>query len=271
MDSRELPEKAATEATEMAFSSLLQFRAWLAAVLVTAAVFALQPFYPNLIGPMSNVLPTAFVGNALFSCLLCLHKYGLSMKKRFDAVWPLFAFGFLMWVIAEATWAWYYFVLQVDVPFPSFADIFYLGGYFPIILGAVIYLDAFKVAMSRRRLTFALAATLAAVALCMAFVLPIEVTSTSGLGSALTDIMYPVLDLVLVGVSIFGFVIFHGGRLAKWWLLFGGAATLYVIADELFLYQTSIGTYYNGGIDDLIFLLGYLTFSLAFFSHRREL
>ena len=272
MSSIEATNQSIPEGTaNLSYTSLLQFRAWLVGVVVVCAVFALQPFYPSLIGPLSNVLPTLLVGNAFVSCLFCLKKYGLRLRTRFDLVWPLFTVGFCVWVVAEATWAFYYFVLQIVVPYPSIADIFYTSGYFPVIAGAAIYLDTFRVAISRRRLIVAVAATGLALALCLSFVVPIELAANPALTRMLTDLSYPILDLILVSLAIFGLVIFHGGRMARWWLLFGGAACMYVIGDELFLYQTSIGTYYNGGIDDLIFLIGYLTFALAFFSHRKEL
>ena len=252
------------------FTSLAGFRVWLASVCVLALVFAFQSFYPALIGPLSNVFPAVTAGGAFSSSLLCLRRYRLSLRRRFEAAWFFFTLGLGLWVVAEATWAVYYFILDITVSYPSVADVFYIGGYFPIIIGAILYLDVFKVAMSRKRLAAALCVIAVAAALAMTFVLPIEFSTGESPALVFTDLTYPMLDLVLVAVAALALAIFYGGRVAKWWMLFGAAACLYVIGDEYFLYQAAAGTYYNGGLDDLIFLFGYLTFALAFYTHRRE-
>ncbi len=253
-----------------AFISRTGFRLWLASVCTLGAVFGFQSFYPGLIGPLSNVFPAVAAGGAFLSSLSCLRRYKFGLRQKFEAAWFFFTLGLGLWVMAEATWAVYYFFLDVAVPYPSVADFFYIGGYFPVIVGAALYLDVFKVAMSRRRLAAALCVVAIAVLLAMTFVLPIEFSIGEPPALVLADLIYPVLDLVLVAVAAFALAIFYGGRLARWWILFGAAAILYVVGDEYFLYQAAVGTYYNGGLDDLIFLFGYLTFALAFYSHRRE-
>ena len=37
--------------------------------------------------------------------------------------------GLGLWFTAELSWMYYVQVMKVDVPFPSFADLFYLSGY----------------------------------------------------------------------------------------------------------------------------------------------
>ena len=233
-------------------------------------VFAFQPLYPNLIGPVSNILPTACAFAAFVGSLSCLRRYGFARRLDFSAIWLLFTVGTGLWVLAESTWAFYYFVLRVAVPYPSIADVFYAGGYFPIIAGLLGYLSTFWVALSRRRMWYAIVATGAGVTLALLFVIPVELGKNLSAINFLTDMMYPVLDLVLLSLALLSLAIFAGGRIANWWMLFGAGASLYVIGDEFFLYQVAHGTYYNGSIDDLIFLLGYLTFAMSFYVHRKE-
>jgi hypothetical protein len=251
-------------------SSLLGFRLWIAAMLGVTLVFAFQPLYPASIGPLSNVLPTACALSAFLCSLSCLRRYGFSRKLDFGAIWLFLTLGTGMWVVAEATWALYYFVVRVALPYPSLADVFYAGGYFPIIAGLLGYLNTFHVALSARRLAYALVGIGGAVALAILFVLPVELIQNLSTINLLTDMLYPVLDLVLLSLAVLSLAIFVGGRIASWWVLFGTGAALYVIGDEFFLYQVAHGTYYNGSVDDLVFLLGYLTFAMAFYAHRKE-
>jgi hypothetical protein len=199
-----------------------------------------------------------------------MKRYGFTLRRNFEAVWFLFTLGTGLWVLAEATWAFYYFVLRIAVPYPSLADVFYMGGYFPIIAALLGYLDTFRAALTRRRLVYALAVVGVAIALALVFVVPVELAQTLSALKFITDMTYPVLDLVLLSLSLLSLAIFIGGAIAKWWVLFGLGAGLYVIGDEFFLYQVAHGTYYNGSVDDLIFLLGYLTFALAFYAHMKE-
>jgi len=250
--------------------SLQGFRAWLLGMIGVTLVFAFQSSYPTYIGPLSNVFPTACATTAFLSSFLCMRRYGFSLRLNFEAVWFLFTVGMGLWALAEGSWAFYYFVLKVAVPYPSLADVFYMGGYLPIIAGLLGYVDTFHEALSRRRLGFALVFIGIAVGLALAFVVPIELAQKLPVSVFLTDMAYPVLDLVLLSLTVLSLAIFAGGTIAKWWVLFGIASALYVIGDEFFLYQVALGSYYNGSVDDLIFLLGYLTFALAFYVHRKE-
>jgi hypothetical protein len=252
------------------FLSDATFRIWAVSIALVSLTFGLQSYYPSLIGPLSNVFPAAGASAAFTSSLLCWKRYGFGLRRRFEAVWFFFSLGTGLWILAELTWASYYFILNVEVPYPSVADFFYIGGYLPMIAGLVLYLGAFSVAMSRKRLAVALASIAAAVTVAMGMVVPSELSQGLSALNIMTDLAYPILDLVLFSLTILCLAIFVGGRISKWWYLFGGASLLYVIGDEYFLYQVAAGNYYNGSIDDLFFILGYLTFALAFYAHRRE-
>jgi hypothetical protein len=271
MDPREPSTTIVMGRRPESFSSLLGFRAWLASVVAVSLVFTLQPLYPGLIGPISNFLPAACAATAFASSASCSRRYGFGLHSRgFESVWSLFTVGTGLWIVAEATWAFYYFILRVQVPYPSAADVFYVGGYLPIIAGLAGYLDNFRVGLTKRRLGVALVVIGVAVALALTFVMPVELGRNLSAINVLTDMLYPVLDLTLVSLTVLCLAIFLEGTIAKWWMIFGVGAILYVIGDEFFLYQVANHTYYNGSVDDLIFLLGYLTFALAFYIHRKE-
>lgn len=252
------------------FFSLRVVWAWMIGITGTSLIWAFQPYYPNLIGTLSNVFPAAFAAVACVSASLCVKRYGMKGRSSFELVWLCFAIGMGLWIAAESTWSVYYFLIQVAVPYPSAADFFYIGGYLPIYAGLILYFNTFKASMSRQRLGAALAVIAAASTLVVYFVLRNEFGMDYSIYKIITDMIYPVLDLMMLSLTILSLAIFAGGRIQKWWIVFACAAILYVIGDELFLYQVANNTYYNGGIDDLIFLLGYLTFALAFYVHRKE-
>jgi hypothetical protein len=261
--------KALPGKRDVSVLSMNAFRGWLFGVIGISAIFAFQPLYPDFIGPLSNIFPATCAGIAFVSALNCIRRYGFAVKKPFEAVWLSFGIGTGLWVAAEVSWAVYYFVLNVSVPYPSLADFFYVGGYVPMLAGFGLYLGTFSRGLSKKRLGIAILAIGTAVTLALTFILPIELeTQTSAMG-VFTDMLYPVLDLTLLSVAILSLAIFLGGTIEKWWILVAGAVLLYVVGDELFLYRVATGTYYNGGPSDLVFIIGYLTFALAFYTHSK--
>lgn len=252
------------------YAKNLVYFAWAALLCGVVGLFALQGFYPSFIGPASNVLPTACVAVAVASSFYSVRRYGLSIKNNFQRTWVLFAIGTLIWTCAEMIWATYYFVLKVPVPYPSVADVFYMGGYIPMLAGLAAYLRTFRRGMTRKRLYIASVVIAAAALAVVSFVIPPELSMSEPLIQRFTDIGYPVLDLSLFSVTVLALAIFYGASLSRWLIAFGAAAIAYVIADELFLYMIAAGTYYNGSVDDLIYLIGYLLFALAFYEHRKR-
>src|SRR5271157_2747540 len=102
--------------------SLVGFKVWLVSMFAVSLIFALQGFYPDSIGPLSNILPSVCAFAAFVSSFSCMRRYGFSYRSNFEAVWFLFTLGTGLWVLAEASWAFYYFVLRIAVPYPSLAD-----------------------------------------------------------------------------------------------------------------------------------------------------
>jgi len=174
-------------------------------------------------------------------------------------------------LIAEITWAAYYFFLNIPIPYPSIADIFYLAAYVPLSIGVFMYFRAFSGALTRRRLIASVGTIAAATILVFTFVIPTELSIGNPPVETITDLAYPALDLVLFSLAVLSLAIFLGGSIGKWWILLAGAIILDIIADEYFLYLEAKGTYYNGSFDDLIYLWAYLIFALAFYVHKKEL
>jgi len=248
----------------------LALTAWLAGCAALSTVYGLQSYYMTWIGPLSNLFSVVCVAIALGSVIQCINRYGYTLRTKFQATWICFAVGFALWTAAETIWATYYFALGVSIPNYSLADVFYSSGYVPVFVGMVLYLDAFSVALEKKRVAVAAAVMVLAAAAVYLTVLPTEAAAGRTFLETIDNMTFVLLDLAFLSLVVLTFTIFVGGRISKWLVVMGGAAVLYVIGDEDFMIQTATGTYYNGSYDDLIFLLAYLTFALAFYLHRRE-
>src|SRR5207244_13013065 len=49
--------------------------------------------------------------------------------------WLLFGAGLVLWTLGDAYWDAYSWVLRTEAPFPSIADVAYVGGY-PLLIAA---------------------------------------------------------------------------------------------------------------------------------------
>jgi len=268
----EIEEKKVQDLLEprtISFKKIYSFS--IAVGIIVSLVYGLQQFYPNLIGPISNVVPTIFASGAFVAAFSCARKYGFKLRERdFDRIWLCFSLGTASWIFAELSWAIYYFS-GVSVPYPGIPDIFYLAAYVPMGLAIYLYFKAFGGALTVLRRTVSIGIIGLSVSLVLAIVLPIEFSQARSGATIVTDLAYPVADLLLLSLTVLSLAIFAGGSMSKWWYLLAGAIILDIVADELFLYQVANVTYYNGGIDDLLYVWAYLLFALSFYLHNREL
>src|SRR2546429_4976570 len=56
--------------------------------------------------------------------------------------WLFFAAGLVLWVVGDAYWDAYRWILGVQAPYPSYADGAYLGGYAMLVVGAFVRLPS---------------------------------------------------------------------------------------------------------------------------------
>ncbi len=122
-----------------------------------------------------------------------------------------------MWFLGEAIWASYTLILNVEIPYPSVADVFWLGGYVPFFVALYLYVKTFGSALSRKTLAiFSTITVVSAILVSAALIAPTTQAQTD-LVTMVVDLTYPVLDLVLdlvlLSVSILGLLVFVKGNL----------------------------------------------------------
>jgi hypothetical protein len=178
--------------------------------------------------------------------------------------------GMGSWAAANIAWSAVYF-LGIAVPYPGLSDYFYLGADVPLAAALIMYFRPFSSVLTLRRLAISVFVIAISAGIIIGFVMRSEFAMTQPLTSTITDLLYPITDIILMSLTILNLAIFIGGTISKWWIMFGAGIVLYIVADELFLYQNSKGTYYNGSSSDIAYVLSYLVFALAFYVHRREL
>jgi diguanylate cyclase len=203
----------------------------------------------------STVASHLYEGIGLISGLAILAGVRLHRPAR-PAMWYWFSVGQLMSVFGDFVYDFYADVLHRS-PYPSIADIFYLGSY-PATLAGLILLAR------RRTLADLLNAAIVATGLGLAFWIfvlhPIAAQSAASPLERLVSITYPTVDLLLLA-ALAGQFTAPGGRTPSTRML--GAATALVLAADV---TFSVMTLYSGSDGhpaDAGFLLSYVFWAAA--------
>lgn len=246
------------------------YKIGLAISTVLTVVYVFQGFYPEFIETFSNAIFPFLAGTAVISAFFAMRRYG-NEKKIFSSVWLCFTIGMLLWFLGETGWAIYTFFLGTEIPYPSLADVFWLGGYIPLLIALYFYVKIFASVLAKRMIYMVTVITaILSVFLAFALIIPI-VSVEEDVVALIMDLAYPLLDLALFSTALLGLLIFRKGTIGKSWLLINAGILANVGADIIFSYTTAQGTYYNGHPSELLFIWGYILFALAFYIHMKEL
>jgi diguanylate cyclase (GGDEF)-like protein len=179
--------------------------------------------------------------------------------------WLLIALASASWAIGEALWSWFE-LGQGKNPFPSFADIGYLG--FPVFAGAALLrYPSEDGSRSSHRVLDSLMGVGALALISWETVLTAVSSHPSGSGLTLgVSLAYPISDLLVLVLVVLTLARAPGNRVSLS-LVAAGCAAL-VLSDSLFAYLTAV-TRYAGGAVDLGWMAAFVLLALAAVARER--
>jgi hypothetical protein len=229
--------------------------------------------------------PTPFVWMAALTKLVLLgsaaafsyrNSSGLqSGHEDVAAAWRRLALGWMMYFAGQLCLAWYQLARAVNAPYPSIADLFFLGSY-PFFFAALpTFLHAYHdagFAVDTKSAQGRLAAYVSAGCLAVAVPLlhPAAVAPTRPAETAL-NLAYPVLDLALVvpvALLVRVAVAFRGGAVARIWSCLLAGFAFMCAGDVLFAYFSALG---RVGLDPFVHATYILSYGLVAEGARRQL
>jgi len=239
---------------------------------IVGLIYLFQDRYMDSMLLFSSVISPTIAGIAVASAAFALKKYWGKPGDKFSKIWLCFTLGMIFWFLGESGWAIYTLLLNVEIPYPSIADVAWLIGYFPIMAAFHWYVRTFQFTISRKMYRVgAVVIGLFCFGLFTYFIAPVLASvAENETVTIVVDIAYPTLDLSLLGYALLALMIFLKGRIAFAWALISSAVFMNVAADILFSYTTLQGTYYNGHPLELLFHFGYILYALAFYVHTKE-
>ncbi|HEY0001506.1 MAG TPA: EAL domain-containing protein [Actinoplanes sp.] len=176
------------------------------------------------------------------------------------ALWYWFAAGQLAAVAGDVVWEIYAYVLHEE-PFPSVADVFYLGSYPLFLVGLVLLVRRQR----GRDLAGLIEAAIIGTGLGLVFWVfvlhPIAAGEAASTLERLINTAYPAADVMLLAVLARLFtgsaVPTTSGR------LLGSAAVLFLLADVANAVVLQYGSYESGGPLDAVWLMSYVLWGVA--------
>ena len=182
--------------------------------------------------------------------------------RRERLAWLLIGSGVLAWSLGEI----YYTAVLWDaevITIPSPADIGYLLMPPLVLAGILLLLRARAREVPRTLWVDGLIAALAVASLSAALVFEPVLENVEGNGLAVvTNLAYPVGDLVLLGLIV-GALASTGWRMDRTWMLLAIGVSTFWLADSLYLVGTTAGTFVSGGPVDTGWWAGLFLIAVA--------
>jgi diguanylate cyclase (GGDEF)-like protein/PAS domain S-box-containing protein len=239
-----------------------------ATTLVTLVTGALAVvFYTGAGGPefCRNLANVATFTMALVAGIACFVR-AMQRPGRMRWAWTGIALGSVSYAAGEGIWTWIETVRGQEVPFPSVADIGYLG-MIPLIAIGLLLVPVARQTLANRFRSIVDGLMIAASLLLISWILVIHPLLAAGDESAVGTIVllaYPVSDVVLITVVLSMLALLRrGGQDSVPLMLIGAAMLVIGVSDSIYAYVTLNNTYASGGLLDLGWFVGFALVLLA--------
>jgi diguanylate cyclase (GGDEF)-like protein len=242
--------------------------AW--ALLALTALFGLLAF-DYVLQPgeaLRHVLNIGVYNNVMIGAgLVCVARGVLRRSERL--AWILVGVAVLSWGIGDTVWTFTVANLD-DPPFPSYADIGFLGVYPPAYVAIVLLLRGRVGRLHASLWLDGIIGGLAVAAVGTAVVFQAVLKMLGGSPAAVaTNLAYPLADLTLIALVVWALGVV-GWRPGRAWGLIAAGLLVFSVSDCLYLYETAVGSYVYGSATDLGWVAGGLLLAWAAWQPRAE-
>jgi two-component system, cell cycle response regulator len=235
-------------------------RLWQTVLVAGLALLALRYLgHIAAVGGTQRLYQTWFYeGLELLAALGCLARAAFVRAER--SAWFFIGAALLATTCGDVLFDFWY---GGSPPFPSAADVGYLAFYPLLYVGIVLLLRQRVSTFSPSLWLDGLVAATAAAALAASVLVEVVVKSTHGSRLVvLTNIAYPIGDVLLLALIVFVFSVtrWQPGRA---WTLVAAGLVLNAVGDGIYLYQSAVGTYVEGTYLDLTWPIALVLVALS--------
>lgn len=220
-----------------------------------------KSFVGNILRPITAALAVAFSIKVV---------YRQKLDGLFGRAYAGLAIGLVLWFTAEMIWGYYGIILQIQLPFPSLADAFWLAGYGP--LGYHLFTTARLYRAFSTKLSKIFVVTAAVAIFSAIYIFKILTTADPsgpyGTLSLAISIAYPLADAVMIIPALLSITKSGRGELtAIPWIFVSWIFT--AIADAIFGYTADTNITAQISIWNLFYNAAYLIMAAGLYWHDK--
>jgi two-component system, cell cycle response regulator len=202
-------------------------------------------------------------GLMLLACVVVGSRAYLDPRER--PAWTAFTAALACWTFGEL-----YFAAVHPETYPSLGDLGFIAFYPLVYIGMVALLRSHARSIGGTLWLDGVTASLAAAALSAAILVELVLETTEGSRSTVvTNLAYPLGDVLLLS-AVFGAFSLTRWRPGPRWFLLGLGVLSTTLADAVYLFQTSSGTYVEGTWVDIFWPAGLLLIASAAWARDRS-
>lgn len=200
--------------------------------------------------------------------LIYAKRWG-GFRSYFGASLSFFAFGLLAQFLGQAVYAYYIYVIGIEVPYPSLGDVGYFGSVLFYILGIFVMgkvLGLKNLLKSKRSQVLAIILPSAMLVLSYFVFLRDYSFDWSNPIKIILDFGYPLGEAMYVSIAILNILLsakILGGMMRGPTRFMIFALVVQYFSDFTFLYQANQGAWYVGGVNDYMYLVSYFLMTIA--------
>jgi two-component system cell cycle response regulator len=214
--------------------------------------------------------PATMVYNSLLvlSAAVCAAR-GLTAKTE-RTPWLLLGLALGLWAAGDLYYTFFLSGLD-EIPYPSPSDALYLA-FYPIAYAALGLLLRGRIRQFHGSLWLdGMIGGLVVSAIGAAVVFDAVLTTTGGSKLVIaTNLAYPLFDLLLLALLV-GVLALTGWRLDRTWVLTAAGFASFGVADSVYLYQAAAGTYVEGRLVDVGWVLAFVLLACAAWQPVRKI
>ena len=200
--------------------------------------------------------------SAAIACLLRGHQFAGRMRWG----WTFIGLGVLSWGLGQCAWVYLETFRGVEVPFPSVADLGYLGMVLLTPIGLLVLPSSMQALANRVRSVLD-GLMVAASLVLIAWIFVVSPLLEAGQDTAVAlyvSLTYPLGDVVIVTIVLYMLAQQRRqGRTFSHLALVGGGIVGFAVSDICYAYLNLTGAYSSGGVTDIGWFAGFSLILLA--------
>ena len=200
--------------------------------------------------------------------ILVSRKWG-GHKSLFGKTILFFSLSLLFQSFGQSVTSYFIYFEKISTPYPSIADAGFFGSMIFYILGALSLVRVSGLRFSLKSLKGKIFAFLIPVVMLVFsyfFFLQGYEFDWSNITKIFLDFGYPLGDATYISIALLTFILckdFLGGIMRKPVFFLSIALAFQYLADFMFLYKASRGTWYVGGPNDFLYFTSYFLMTLS--------